>query len=573
MKRILNRFLCAVLALTLLCVPVPPKAQAANTPLIAFTFDDGPSALTGQLLDALEARGVPATFFLNGHNGGNGLYRYSALAERMQSIGCQAANHTDRHAQFRKLTAAEMRREVTTVEDSLYTALGAPYVDLVRIPYGQNSETIRKTVDRPMILWSVDTRDWESRNADAVCAAILRGAYDGAIVLMHDSYRSTIDGALRAIDTLRERGYEFVTVSELFRRRGIELENGHVYTSAPNKGVTLDAYSAPQLISVLDDVTGLATVTVSGDEGLTFHYTTDGSAPTLASPVYTEPLRTRETIQLRVAGYDRFATRTEEAALTVAGRVAKPQIIDETGGVITLLCETDGITYYCTTDGSDPADSGVVCDGSVALGSLTRIIARRDGLRESAELTVLKTEHGAIFRDLTPNASYLAAVDDVIERGLMSGTGSWHFSPQRTTYRSEMAAVLYRLAGSPAAEPTGAFLDVPEDAWYAVAVDWANATGVLTGVSPHYFRPDVALTREQAAVVLYRFAAGAGLDTDFSAAADTVFPDASDYAQDALRWCAAHNIPARGLTALTAPIPRADWAVMLSAFCAMLPSQ
>ena len=127
-------------------------------------------------------------------------------------------------------------------------------------------------------------------------------------------------------------------------------------------------------------------------------------------------------------------------------------------------------------------------------------------------------------------------------------------------------------AEEPAAEAPDVFYDVPEEAWYANAIGWANASGVLQGVSPHYFRPDVALSRQQAAVALYRFAAYAGLNTKLPADAESSFPDADDYAQDALRWCAASGIPCHGQTALTAPVSRADWAVMLSAFCKLLPN-
>ena len=575
MKRNLLRFLCAALALALLCVPLPSAAQAADTAhkLIAFTFDDGPGESTARLLDGLEERGVVATFFMNGSNGGNGLHHYNAMLERMLALGCQCANHTDRHLQFLRLGAGEMRREVSAVENYLYAAAGAPYTELVRVPYGQNSAAIRAAVDRPMILWSVDTRDWESRNADAVCEAIRKDAFDGAIVLMHDIYGSTVDGALRAIDLLREDGYEFVTVSELFRRRGIELENGRVYRSAPNEGVTLAPYGAPELTVTADDLDGVTFVTVaSEEEGLTFHYTTDGSAPTLASPVYTAPLRLTANAELRVVGYDRFATRTKEASCSIVARVAKPQIIEETNGAIRLYCDTPDVTYYCTTDGSDPLTAGTACTEPIQTGELTRIVARKGDMRPSLELTVVRTAHGSLFRDVTPNAAYLEAVDDVVERGLMSGTDGFRFAPQRTTSRAEMAAILYRLAGKPTAETPDVFYDVPQGAWYANAIGWANASGVLQGVSPHYFRPDVALSRQQAAVALYRFAAYAGLNTKLPADDEASFPDADDYAQDALRWCAASGIPCHGQTALTAPVSRADWAVMLSAFCKLFPN-
>ena len=106
---------------------------------------------------------------------------------------------------------------------------------------------------RPIILWSVDPLDWKYRNADTVYNNIIKGAHDGAIVLTHDIYQTSVQGALRAIDTLKAQGYEFVTVAELLRRRSITPQNGVVYTSAPNKGTNLPAYTAPTITSTPGD--------------------------------------------------------------------------------------------------------------------------------------------------------------------------------------------------------------------------------------------------------------------------------------------------------------------------------
>lgn len=570
MNRKFVRCLHVALALTLLLSVFPPRAQAASQKLIAFTFDDGPSQYTSRLLDGLEQRGIVATFFMNGANGANGLSRYSALAARMAALGCQCANHTDRHAKFPQLTAAQMRKEVSTVEGYLYHALGAEYTDLVRIPYGYDTDAIRAAVDRPMILWSVDTMDWKTLDANAVYTHIMEHAYDGAILLMHDSYATTVSGALRAADALKKQGYELVTVSELLRRRGIEPQNGEVYREAPNLGVTLPAYGAPQLTATPFDSEGVVRVEVGAAEsGVTFRYTTDGSQPGLASPVYTEPLLLWSSAELRVVGYDRFLTRTPEAGQSVTVRTATPRIAAYADGLLSLSCATGDATIYYTTDGSDPAASGTVYAAPFAPGDTVRAVARREGKPDSAELTVVRTAHGSLFRDIPANAAYLSAVDDVVVRKLMSGTGGWRFSPQDATSRAQMVTALHRLAGKPEASRADAFSDVAGEAWYTAAVDWAVGAKVLTGVSAHYFKPTDALTWEQAAAALFRYARSIGLVTVQKAPDPAAFPGAAPYALEALSWCAAKGVLHQSGAALNAPISRADWAVMLSAFCGL----
>ena len=86
-----------------------------------------------------------------------------------------------------------------------------------------------------VILWSVDPRDWASHDAGAVLHTTVREAGDGDIILMHDLSKSSVEAALRLVDMLEEKGYCFVTVSELATLRGRELEPGNVYTDFPEK--------------------------------------------------------------------------------------------------------------------------------------------------------------------------------------------------------------------------------------------------------------------------------------------------------------------------------------------------
>ena len=576
MKRILRR-LCMLLALALLlptALPVPAAQAASDTPkLIALTFDDGPSAYTEGLLDTLEQRGAAATFFMCGNNGGYGVARYGALVERMLAIGCEPGNHSYGHPDFSKLSAAQMRSQIADVEAILYRQAGAEYTEVVRIPYGGNTAAIKSAVPRPLIRWSIDPYDWKYRNADTVCRNVLNSAFDGGIILLHDIHRTSVEAVPAIIDGLRAQGYELVTVSELFRRRGVELQAGQTYFSAPNYGVTLPAYTAPE-ISVGERAGAVSVTVASRDPGLTFRYTTDGSVPTLKSPVYTEPLVLTADTNLRVAGFDRFATRTPVASRFIKAFTATPRVERWEDGLLSLSCLTEGASILYTTDGSDPRTSGTVYTAPFFPGAVTRAVAFAPGLPVSKAIELVRLpKSGSLFCDLPANAWYLGAVDDAAARGLMSGIGSWRFAPELTTTRAVIVTTLFRFAQAAAPQAAPVFSDVPDGEWYADAVRWAASAGVVNGVGGGRFAPDDPLTWEQAAAILRRFADANGIASRTPHDVDAVnFPGASAYAVEPLAWCAANGVPYRaadGSFVPTAPIPRADLAAMLSALCAL----
>ena len=125
--------------------------------------------------------------------------------------------------------------------NSFITAAGGDDPAYIRPPYGNANQTVRSNVSVPLINWAVDPLDWKYRNADTVCNNIVSGAYDGAIILVHDIHKTSVPGALAAIDELLDEGYEFVTVKDLFKRRGVTPEAGKVYYDAKNNGINLSA--------------------------------------------------------------------------------------------------------------------------------------------------------------------------------------------------------------------------------------------------------------------------------------------------------------------------------------------
>ena len=230
-----NTFRAALALLLILTLCMPAAASGFTGKLIAITFDDGPGAYTAQLLDELAARDVKATFFVSGYRAAN----YPETLKRMVSEGHQLASHTQNHETLNTLSAAKIADEISRTQDYI-TAAGGDNPAYIRPPYGNANKTVRAQAPSPLINWSVDPEDWKYHNADTVCRNILAGSYDGAIILVHDIYQTSVNGALAAIDKLLEQGYEFVTVRDLLLRRGITPEAGVMYYDAKNTGVNLD---------------------------------------------------------------------------------------------------------------------------------------------------------------------------------------------------------------------------------------------------------------------------------------------------------------------------------------------
>lgn len=141
------------------------------------------------------------------------------------------------------------------------------------------------------------------------------------------------------------------------------------------------------------------------------------------------------------------------------------------------------------------------------------------------------------FADVPASAWYCDAVEYVYENGLMSGVSGGRFAPNDTLTRAMLVQTLYAMEGRPAAASAG-FADVASGDWYASAVNWAAANGVVSGVSETGFGPNNALTREQLALILYRFAQYKGYDvtgtSDLTAYADG--SSVSNWAAEAMSW-------------------------------------
>lgn len=196
-----------------------------SKPMVALTFDDGPSQYTPGILDTLEKYESRATFF----EVGNRVNQYPDTVMRISRMGCEIGNHSYDHALLGNASAAKIHSEISST-DAKIKAITGKKTTLLRPPYGSIGSSLRRNAGLPMILWSIDTLDWKYRNADTVYRSVINHVKDGDIILMHDLYSSTCTAVQKIVPELRKRGYQLVTVSELAQYKKVTLSAGKSYS-------------------------------------------------------------------------------------------------------------------------------------------------------------------------------------------------------------------------------------------------------------------------------------------------------------------------------------------------------
>ena len=191
---------------------------------------------------------------------------------------------------------AQIKDQIQRCRELFDEILGKQPCYLVRPPYGNADRRVQAAVDQVMLTWSVDPLDWKIKDDEQVAQNIIADVRDGSIILCHDIHKTTVPAVLRAVDVLREEGYEFVTVSELFRRRGVEPGLDRIYRQcAP--GAEDPGPLAEPVISFETSGHGQAVVTI--DAQVPVYYTTDGSYPDGRSIRYTGPFTVADGTQIR----------------------------------------------------------------------------------------------------------------------------------------------------------------------------------------------------------------------------------------------------------------------------------
>lgn len=199
--------------------------EFSNKKLIAFTFDDGPSYIgTNKLLDNLDKYNARVTFFVLGSKVKN----YKDTLTKAYKMGNTIGSHTYSHSNLLNLDNYSIMDEIKKTNETIKNITGSETIYL-RPPYGNINSNIKKLSNMYTILWDLDTEDWKYKDKNRIADYIVSNAHDGAIVLLHDLYETSVDGALLAMERLEKEGYAFVTIDEMIKIKNIQLDINKSY--------------------------------------------------------------------------------------------------------------------------------------------------------------------------------------------------------------------------------------------------------------------------------------------------------------------------------------------------------
>ncbi|WFA08433.1 polysaccharide deacetylase family protein [Tissierella sp. Yu-01] len=201
------------------------KVISLDKPMIALTFDDGPyTRATIPILDTLKEHNVVATFFVLG----NRVPKYQDIVRRMVMEGHEIGNHTYSHMQLTSLSKANIKDQLDRTQKAVFEVAGIE-PKIMRPTYGSHDNKIREVINMPMILWSIDPQDWKVKDPEKIANHILSRAKNGDIILLHDIFESTAGAVEIIVPELLNRGFQLVTVSELYEYNGEILSVGNIY--------------------------------------------------------------------------------------------------------------------------------------------------------------------------------------------------------------------------------------------------------------------------------------------------------------------------------------------------------
>lgn len=199
--------------------------DCAEAKCVALTFDDGPGEYTEELLDTLAEYDAQATFYVLGSL----VEEFPEIAERTAAKGHEVGSHTWKHDDLTSLSGDGVREDMERTSEAIEKATGkAPRT--MRPPYGSHNSTVSDALGQPIILWDVDTMDWQSRDTDAIIDHAVSEVDTGSVVLFHDIHKSTVDAIPDILKELHSQGYHFVSVENLFADG--QLSEGEAYTDA-----------------------------------------------------------------------------------------------------------------------------------------------------------------------------------------------------------------------------------------------------------------------------------------------------------------------------------------------------
>lgn len=213
-------------------LPTNNAPLPAQRKLIALTFDDAPFKTLENILAVFASYNeqnpdcpAAATIFFNRRKLTNAQL---PLLQMAYTMGFELGNHTATHANLSMLTLDQIKQEIDSVDEILSRIDGQPH-HLFRAPFGIVTDSVKQAVHTPIIDWTIDTKDWTGVSADEIVSCVLSQKFNGAIALLHDGYPPTVSALKILLPTLKQSGYQVVTVSQMAKLHGVQMQKGSVY--------------------------------------------------------------------------------------------------------------------------------------------------------------------------------------------------------------------------------------------------------------------------------------------------------------------------------------------------------
>ena len=203
---------------------LPIYSVQSETARVALTFDAAWGAEDTQILiDALGKYGAKATFFVVGE----WVDKYPDAVRSLHAAGHSVMNHSDTHPHMSQLAADGILQEANRASDKIEKITGVR-PDLLRVPYGDYNDAVIKTLRSggyQVIQWDVDSLDWKDLSANEICRRVTDKVKPGSIVLFHNAAKHTPEALPVILANLKDKGYEFVTVSEMILRENYYIDH------------------------------------------------------------------------------------------------------------------------------------------------------------------------------------------------------------------------------------------------------------------------------------------------------------------------------------------------------------
>lgn len=197
-----------------------------NKKTVAITFDDGPNNNTLSVLQTLKENHAKATFFMVG----NMMNSHKEIVKQVLENGNEIGSHSYDHSNLTKLSNEELKNNLSLTE-SVYNEITNEKLSLLRPPYGSINSDVKESVDYSFILWSLDSEDWKSRDANIISEDVLNTVQDGDVILLHDIHLFSSEALKTILPELYARGYQVVTVSQLSTLKDKPIQKNSIYRS------------------------------------------------------------------------------------------------------------------------------------------------------------------------------------------------------------------------------------------------------------------------------------------------------------------------------------------------------